>query len=640
MAVYQESLRKSMLKRLREDVYMSIYNQPRKKTLPPINKSPRKSKKVFNLIPNLIVPENQEEENFNTDNDYNLSMLRTLSMSSASSSASNVTQLKNLDRLEFQRSNLSRHISVDSSNHSTLNHSLSLSKRQLNRRKKQQMLGAKFRRLSHFLVVLFSVWKQHRERVKKFMENNVDMVDVESKKDLLFDVTAFKIDSQLRVSNATRRILAKDPSSRTKDELHYLLVALRNYEAISEYPVRIQKMMAARAWYERYDSKRVIIRQGHVAKCYYFILSGSVVVTKMENETGHSNTVCFINRGDCFGDIGIANQERRLATVISKESIELLVFDDEDFVEIFMSGGLKNTDDPFFSSVDCLNGWPVHLLAENKHNAMLSYFKRKTVLIHDSKISDWICIVKSGSCTVLKKLNPVTTVFRSKIQAKPSIGDSRSVLSQHKLLINQGFKRHEDYLERTISLKNRIRSLRDLDIPWLKAMVIREQSAKAVISRDGNAFPTQGPFLSQTGQRKEANMLEIFNESASPEGSKKTLIDSLNSQYMNSQNNDDKDRATVFVRVQVLTKGNVFGLADLIHGEQTSLTLVSNGTECILINKRFYMENLNQALWRRLRRELCPYPTDNELLEAFYSYMKWRKNKKKEFQRTLQFIKR
>lgn len=68
----------------------------------------------------------------------------------------------------------------------------------------------------------------------------------------------------------------------------------------------------------------------------------------MENKTGHSSTVCFINRGDCFGDIGIANQERRLATVISKENIELLVFDDEDYVEIFMSGGLKRTDDPFF----------------------------------------------------------------------------------------------------------------------------------------------------------------------------------------------------------------------------------------------------------------------------------------------------
>lgn len=54
------------------------------------------------------------------------------------------------------------------------------------------------------------------------MESNVDMVEVESKKDLLFDVTAFKIDSQLRVSNDTRRILMKKPSTRTKEELHYV----------------------------------------------------------------------------------------------------------------------------------------------------------------------------------------------------------------------------------------------------------------------------------------------------------------------------------------------------------------------------------------------------------------------------------
>ena len=61
-----------------------------------------------------------------------------------------------------------------------------------------------------------------------------------------------------------------------------------------------------------------------------------------------STTVCFLRRGENFGELGLINRRPRRACVISKEPVELLVFSDEDNKEIFMSGGLKNTQHSFF----------------------------------------------------------------------------------------------------------------------------------------------------------------------------------------------------------------------------------------------------------------------------------------------------
>ena len=49
----------------------------------------------------------------------------------------------------------------------------------------------------------------------------------------------------------------------------------------------------------------------------------------MEGEYGVSRTVCFLNRGEQFGELGLLSNSPRAATVISKEPVELLVFSDE-----------------------------------------------------------------------------------------------------------------------------------------------------------------------------------------------------------------------------------------------------------------------------------------------------------------------
>ena len=56
--------------------------------------------------------------------------------------------------------------------------------------------------------------------------------------------------------------------------------ALRNIACFAEYPVRMQRKIVEVGRYEKYDSKRVIVRQGHPASAFYFILSGSGACAK------------------------------------------------------------------------------------------------------------------------------------------------------------------------------------------------------------------------------------------------------------------------------------------------------------------------------------------------------------------------
>lgn len=91
----------------------------------------------------------------------------------------------------------------------------------------------------------------------------------------------------------------------------------------------MQKVMAKKGWYEIYEGKRVIVRQGHPARCYYFILSGSVIVSKLDTETGHSKTLTLLHSGESFGEIGIIHAGARTASVVSKDTVELLAFIDD-----------------------------------------------------------------------------------------------------------------------------------------------------------------------------------------------------------------------------------------------------------------------------------------------------------------------
>ena len=52
---------------------------------------------------------------------------------------------------------------------------------------------------------------------------------------------------------------------------------------------------------------------------------------------------------------------------------------------------------------------------------------------------------------------------------------------------------------------------------------------------------------------------------------------------------------------------SIQGLTDILFKDQASLSLVSNGSELIMLNKKFYMENANYSLLNTLNEQVKQY---------------------------------
>ncbi|XP_025095488.1 uncharacterized protein LOC112564697 isoform X3 [Pomacea canaliculata] len=232
---------------------------------------------------------------------------------------------------------------------------------------------------------------------------------------LSFDPSYFKAHKEISVSSEVKNILSMPPSFRSQEQIQTAMYGLQSLPSFAEYPLHMQEKLAKVAWYEVVPPKRTIIRQGHYAENFYFILSGQAVVTILirDPKTGesHVRTANFMRKGTSFGELALLHRSRRTATVTSHDTVQLLSIGRDDFFDIFMAR--HGADDVpehirFVSQLDFLKGWPIDRLLERPEFCLLHFFKRNMVIVKDSKQSEWIYIVKSGSCQVLKQLQAVT----------------------------------------------------------------------------------------------------------------------------------------------------------------------------------------------------------------------------------------
>ncbi|XP_022101229.1 cyclic nucleotide-binding domain-containing protein 2-like [Acanthaster planci] len=282
------------------------------------------------------------------------------------------------------------------------------------RNDRKKMLYQKFRRVAWLAILVRRICRMHYIEVSDSAHLSFAQVDsTRDSTDVLFDVTQFKAKKQKLLPQEAQKILQAPPDERSLQEIHYVQIAICGLKAIAAYPVRMQKSLARVGWYEAYGPNRVIIREGHKPQAFYFICSGSVVVTVMEPGRLTQRTVAILKRGDSFGELAILNDSRRTSTVTSRKNLQLLVISTQDFMRIFMSGGVKRLTDPdhlaFIRSIDFLKGWPIQLLDLQPKQCVFNFFRRGTVLVRDSKYSDWIYIVKSGSCSVVMRLSKANT---------------------------------------------------------------------------------------------------------------------------------------------------------------------------------------------------------------------------------------
>ncbi|KAH8878465.1 Kinesin heavy chain [Schistosoma japonicum] len=95
-----------------------------------------------------------------------------------------------------------------------------------------------------------------------------------------FDKFAFKINREKHLTYDAVKILTLPSKYRTESMIHSATVAvIATIEAFSEFPIAMQKAIIGKAWYEKYEARRMIIRQGQPPLNFYFIISGSDVMS-------------------------------------------------------------------------------------------------------------------------------------------------------------------------------------------------------------------------------------------------------------------------------------------------------------------------------------------------------------------------
>ncbi|XP_071787770.1 uncharacterized protein [Asterias amurensis] len=478
---------------------------------------------------------------------------------------------------------------------------------------------------------------------------------------LSFDPRDFKAKREINLTTEAKNILSMPSSIRTAEQLQTALYGLQTMKSFAEYPLHMQEKLVKVAWFESVPPKRVIIRQGHYAENFYFVISGSAVVTIMETkaDTGEPQirTAAVLRKGSSFGELALLHHSKRTATVSSQGDVQLLAIGREDFFDIFMRGQQPGEE-------------PDHV----------KFLRRGQVVVKDSNKSDWIYIVKSGSCQVLKQLKAVKP---SKTQRSESTNDLRlpRLHTRHhsapdlaatssskrpmttRVRNNSAVASHLQFLALpTMSPVHTSQSLEfdsnyssqdqmDSNRSLPDTFMTRQRSAVETAPSESNFsqytsnddpalfslpnidFRRGATPARQSFSRSKFRRISSMNPSPSPERTPLSFIPQVtvtesNTTGSDSSSSSDKKESSVFVQLELLLPKDVFGLSTLsldlgIDHEQSSVNLVSRGAECIMVQKDFFAKYCTEHVKRHIRKLVKPYPPPELLQHNLQNHSNW-----------------
>ncbi|XP_075448653.1 cyclic nucleotide-binding domain-containing protein 2-like isoform X2 [Ascaphus truei] len=80
----------------------------------------------------------------------------------------------------------------------------------------------------------------------------------------------------------------------------------------------------------------------------------------------------------------------------------------------------------------------------------------------------------------------------------------------------------------------------------------------------------------------------------------------------------------IFIHIQTLRAGDIFGLVYTVFEDTLSMALVSDGAECIVISKEFFKKQMDEEYIFKLSRYIQPYPSKEMLQMKMQDYINWK----------------
>ncbi|KAL4237987.1 hypothetical protein ACF0H5_002698 [Mactra antiquata] len=272
----------------------------------------------------------------------------------------------------------------------------------------------RFRKIVDFVILaqnIFTVRRSvnlnRRDSILFFMDREKTMDVYNGGTQPKFDVNAFKGIGQKTKMASVKSFLDVPPSQRTDGQINHMMHSLRAFNKFSNYPNAVQTGLCQKGWYSRFEASKVIVKEGNSADFYYLILSGIATYRDIDVDyddlNGNKQIATYLHPGDTIGEREILTNTDRPATIICKEPVEVLGVDRDTLLDIFKASGGQGSVD-FLKTIPELSDFPLELLQTYHFSMAVHYYRRGAVIVKSSNESEWIYIVRTGSCQVYKAI--------------------------------------------------------------------------------------------------------------------------------------------------------------------------------------------------------------------------------------------
>ncbi|KAJ3368045.1 Cyclic nucleotide-binding domain-containing protein 2 [Allomyces arbusculus] len=204
------------------------------------------------------------------------------------------------------------------------------------------------------------------------------------------------------ISADMRQVLDKHRSEYTDEDYAIIERLAEGMTAFQKYTPEVRKKLCYCMQYEVYGPGRVVMKQGHDPKSFYFILKGSAQVYKMENNV--RIVLSDLGAGDSFGELALLKGTKRTASVMCTRRSEFFRIDKDDFLDVLKETAEEDiqTKLDFFRTVPFLAGLPLANMTRLAELTSRRELPTNTTIVKEREPLNSVFLIRKGSVRVVR----------------------------------------------------------------------------------------------------------------------------------------------------------------------------------------------------------------------------------------------
>ncbi|XP_032237418.2 uncharacterized protein LOC5512175 isoform X2 [Nematostella vectensis] len=459
-------------------------------------------------------------------------------------------------------------------------------------------------RVVHVLVSSCMRWRRYKKTNEKPTTSLTRAPTKRKPSGIGFDSKTFKEKS--KISEDIRAILTTVPRRRTLEQLKKVQRLCRTTRAFNIFPLEREMDLARYVAYERYDNARVVACQDRLPERFYYVLSGRISKVCLYNLAAGVTKMSFgeLMQGATTDPREIQENIPREHSLICKGSVEVLVLDREDFMDLMTTSPDQGLPTDFLRSIELFRSFPMEKFKEEMDSITTKYFARDSVIVKDSSDSPYFFILKSGRCKVVRQQDVLDVSKASKLPRIPmaSKPPTRATPGKNPTSLLEFTKCHTACSKESFILDK----LRANKAEREQGRVTEEGIITDTPSPEAAPLP---PIKRKHDYTKELQgpcyEADIFKRTSEMDLVRKATMEAMQPTKRSSDMTNTVPTRKALLQIAVLKPGDMFSLesmmpkvankisAEIIHDTpdpSASVTLISEGAECVMINKRFFLQ--------------------------------------------------